>query len=200
MKDGIKYGIVILAAGESSRLGSPKQLLPYHDKSLLANIVDASLQVPSAQTVVVTGASADQIKKEIAAKEVLTGYNENWKSGISSSIKKGLETVTEKFPSIEACIVAVCDQPYVTAALLNGLIARYRTSGKGIVASAYADTAGTPALFSNKYFDELMRLEGGDGAKKLLKKYSGDLALLPFEKGDIDIDTPQDYAQLTMES
>jgi molybdenum cofactor cytidylyltransferase len=191
-----KYGIIILAAGESSRLGKPKQLLPYNNKTLLKNIVDMALQVQESFTVVVTGSARDVVAQELKDTDVTLRYNDQWQTGMSSSIQEGISAIKKLQPKVEGSILTVCDQPFVTENVLAGLIKKHEETGQGIVASAYAGTAGTPAFFSHDYFEELLNLKGDEGAKKLLKKYASDVLLVPFERGEIDIDTPDDYLKL----
>jgi len=123
-------------------------------------------------------------------------YNEHWEQGIASGIVAGLQTLIARHKDIQQVIFAVCDQPYVSAALFEQLYAVQNSSSKNIVASAYADTLGTPILFTQKYFDLLLGLKGDEGAKKLLKTFPEDLARVDFPLGYIDIDTVEDYAGL----
>ena len=185
-----KYGIIILAAGGSSRLGKPKQLLLYRGKPLIQNIIDAAEAVPELYTIVVTGAVPIEVN-------VHSCYNEEWPSGIASTIRQGLSELLKLQPQAAACIITVCDQPFITAEVLSSLIVRHEETGSGIAASGYAGTVGTPALFSSQYFDELLQLRGDEGAKKVIKKYAHDVAILPFPGGETDIDTAQDYQRLT---
>lgn len=191
-----KYGIIILAAGASSRLGKPKQLLLYQNKTLLKNIVDAALQCRDSFMVVVTGAAKDAIEEQLKDTGVVACHNDKWQTGMASSIRAGIAKIKQLQPQVEACILTVCDQPHVSTNVLMALIERHEQSGHGIVACSYADTVGTPALFSQHYFDELLNLKGDEGAKKLIKKYVSDISLVPFQNGEIDIDTAEDYLQL----
>ena len=115
---------------------------------------------------------------------------------MASSIVKGLNELLRLNPNVEECILAVCDQPFVTSLVFENLIKEYHKTGKEITASAYSETLGTPVLFHKKYFDELLDLKGQEGAKKLIKKYQNDVVSIPFEKGSIDIDTEEDYNKL----
>lgn len=191
-----RYGIIILAAGASSRMGRPKQLLPYQQKSLIRHIVDAALQLRDIYTVVVTGASDEQVRQELRGVAVHICYNDEWKTGMASSIHKGIKEIIKQQPAIAACIITVCDQPFITTALFDKLIQKHVETGSGIVASAYAGTTGTPVLFARKYFDQLLKLEGAEGAKKLLKVNEADVSRVDFDKGEIDIDTEIDYQRL----
>jgi molybdenum cofactor cytidylyltransferase len=121
--------------------------------------------------------------------------NDGWEEGIASSIRCGLNALLEIMPDIEHAIFMVCDQPFVTARLLNELVEVCADTGSDIVACAYGGTVGTPALFSKNYFPALLELQGDEGAKKLLKQYSDAVGVISFPKGDIDIDTMKDYEE-----
>jgi molybdenum cofactor cytidylyltransferase len=192
----IKYGIIILAAGNSSRLGRPKQLLPYHNNSLLRNAVEQSLAVPQSIVLVVTGASRETIETELDSDQVMIRYNADWQTGMASSIKTGVSELLLQYPSLDALLITVCDQPFLDAGILNSLLSEYYATDKNIIASAYNDTLGTPVLFSKKYFGALQTLEGQEGAKKIILNHSGDIASVRFLKGGIDIDTDEDYRNL----
>lgn len=187
--------IIILAAGASSRMNQPKQLLPYHQKSLLSHTIEEA-QKSLMPVIVVLGANAQQIKAGIGSMEVEIVVNEDWKSGMSSSIKAGLQKALANFKEMQNCILAVCDQPYISSILFQKLVDEKKESGKEIVASSYADTVGTPCLFDKKYFDELLNLEGDHGAKNILQKYRNEVASVDFKNGKIDVDTKKDYEEL----
>ena len=191
-------GIVILAAGNSSRLGQPKQLLAYKDETLLQHIIAEASKLPNAVVIVVTGANHELIEKNIDSK-VKTAFNSDWELGMSSSINTGLKKLLELHPEIEECIFTVCDQPFVSHSIFENLITEYHKTQKGIVASSYSDTLGTPVLFGKKYFEELFNLKGQEGAKKIINRFLEDTASILFEKGDIDIDTEDDYNKLISE-
>ncbi|MCX8530744.1 nucleotidyltransferase family protein [Chryseobacterium luquanense] len=191
----METGILILAAGNSSRLGQPKQLLDFKGKSLLRNVAEESLKITKS-VVVVTGANSIEISKEINDLKLIITENRIWNEGMGSSIHIGFDQLLNSFPAIENCIVSVCDQPFIEASLFSDLIQMQQDFQKGIVASKYADTLGTPVLFTKKYFTDLSKLSGKEGAKKLLQKFKDDIAEINFEKGAIDIDTQNDYQQL----
>jgi len=191
-----KTGIIVLAAGSSSRLGQPKQLLSYQDKSLLENTIEAAKVAAHNVVVVILGGNYQPVAEHIEKTGVRTIFNAAWEEGISSSIRTGLSGLTEEYNDLDAVVLAVCDQPYMTAGLLQSLIDTANNSDKGIVASSYADTLGTPVLFTSKHFTDLMSLTGQDGAKMLLGKYQDEVVGVPFENGEIDIDTPEDYNRL----
>jgi len=192
----IKYGIIILAAGNSSRLGRPKQLLPYLNKSLLCNAVEQSLLVPESMVLVVTGASKEIVESELPSDKILVQHNANWQTGMASSIKTGVSELLMRYPALDALLITVCDQPFLNTEIMTSLIEEFTTSTKNIVASAYNDTLGTPVLFSKKYFNTLQQLEGQEGAKKIIMKDAEDVASVSFPAGGIDIDTHEDYCNL----
>jgi molybdenum cofactor cytidylyltransferase len=189
-------GIIILAAGNSSRLGQPKQLLDYRGTTLLNRITSEAVFFAGEAVVVVTGAQRREIEDSIADESVLTCHNPNWKEGMASSIKTGLKHLLLVYPELRSCIITVCDQPYLDAEVFRKLLLKQQQSGKGIVASQYSETTGVPVLFDRQYFDALLHLDGKEGARKLLTKFKGDVAFVPFEKGATDIDTREDYNKL----
>jgi len=191
----METGILILAAGNSSRLGEPKQLLHFKGKSLLRNVAEEALKISKA-VIVVTGSNHTEISKEIEDLKIVITENKNWNEGMGSSINIGLNQLLNSFPTIENCIISVCDQPFIDASVFSELIQMQKDSQKGIVASKYSETLGTPVLFSKKYFKDLSNLSGHEGAKRLLQKFKDDIAEISFEKGAIDIDTQDDYQKL----
>jgi molybdenum cofactor cytidylyltransferase len=188
--------IIILAAGSSSRFGDTKQLLHFNGKTLLQHVIAEATATGAEPIVVVTGANADRVSKEIKSEKVEIVFNKDWEQGMASGIVIGLKKAIALNNELEKVIIAVCDQPFVSSSLFQQLVEKQNESVKQIVASAYADTIGTPALFTKKYFDALMGLTGDQGAKILLKKYSDDLATVDFPDGHIDIDTQADYENL----
>jgi len=188
--------IIILAAGSSSRLGRPKQMLTYKGKTLICNIVEAAVGAKLSPIVVVTGHSAEEVIEELKEKDVETVFNGNWAEGMGSGIGVGMQKLFDLQPNIEDLIIAVCDQPFVTSDFLSKLVSLKNKSKKSIVSSSYAGTFGTPVLFNRKHFEALLGLKANEGAKKLLGLLNDEMTSLPFEKGDWDIDTEADYTKL----
>ena len=189
-------GIVILAAGDSSRLGNMKQLLPFNGKTLLQHVIDEAADAGAQPIVVITGANANKVAASITDSRVSIVENGNWKEGMASGIVAGIRQITGQNKGVKKIILAVCDQPFVSSALFEQLDEKQNKSGKPVVASTYADTVGTPALFSMEFFDQLLSLTGDEGAKKILKSNPSDVATVPFPRGEIDIDTQKDYENL----
>lgn len=189
-------GIIILAAGASTRMGKPKQLLPYKGRSLLRHITEVAIASGSQPIIIVLGANAEIIKPEICQLPVQIVENLKWADGMSSSIQTGIKAVNALRQKIEAVVITLCDQPFVSPQVIHQIIEAYRLTDKAIVASEYADTLGVPALFNHTFFSELTTLQQGEGAKQIIKKYINQVTSVPFLQGKIDIDTPDDYEQL----
>ena len=178
-------------------MGRPKQLLPYNGKSLLEHTVDTANDAEANPVIVVLGANATLLEKEIDEKKVHIVENKEWEEGMASSIRCGLNTLLQIAPSADSVILMVCDQPFVSASLLYELISTQKNTGKLIVASQYENTFGPPALFYKTIFPELLKLKGDAGARKIVTQYSDDTATVLFTKGNIDIDTEADYNELS---
>ena len=196
LKQGTHYNIIILAAGASTRMGQPKQLLQYHDVNLIQHAIDEALAAGAQKVLVVLGSNAEKISEQINKKQANVLYNKNWEEGIATSIKEGLQQSLLVSANLDAIILMVCDQPYVNAALLKNLVSQHVESQKNIVASQYKDTLGTPVLFHKSFFPELLKLRGDAGAKKILMDNSEQVQAVRFPLGDIDIDNMADYEML----
>lgn len=188
--------MVLLAAGASVRLGKPKQLLTYKGKSFLQNMVSAARNSHLNPIIVVLGAYAALIKREITGNNVHIVHNQDWKEGIASSIRSGIRALAKINPDSDATILMVCDQPYITSSLLNDLLAEQQKTRKPIVAACYSDIAGTPALFHKTFFPELLLLKGDKGAGRILQHQTELVATVSFTMGVIDIDTTDNYEML----
>jgi molybdenum cofactor cytidylyltransferase len=190
-------GVILLAAGSSSRLGTPKQLLQYEDETLLQH----SLQVARASNVnpivVVLGAKAELIMSRIDVGSSIVVINDKWQEGMASSIRCGINSLLKESPGIEGAILMVCDQPFIYPDLLLQLITKQQLTGKPIITSSYADTFGPPTLFHKTIFSELLQLKGDVGAKSILRLHASELEFISFPEGVIDIDTDADYQKLS---
>lgn len=189
-------GVLILAAGGSSRLGKPKQLLAYNGKTLLQHAVQTAIDSTAQPIVVVLGAESDTIVNELTDTRVHTVVNEAWQEGMASSIRCGINEFMQTAPNAEGAILMVCDQPYVTAALLNELATAHRKSGKQIVASGYDDTFGPPVFFHKSFFNELLQLKGDIGARSIVRQHTALVEVVSFPEGTFDVDTEADYEQI----
>ena len=192
---GAAVGVVILAAGASTRMGTPKQLLPYRGRSLLRQATETALASVCQPIIVVLGANAERLRQEVKDLPVQVVENLRWGEGMSSSIRAGVAALDADPNRISAVVLALCDQPFVSAQVINHLVEVYHFTGKPIVASKYSGTLGVPALFSHTLFSELKALRGGEGAKQVITNYPCEVFSVPFPAGAIDIDTPKDYEQ-----
>lgn len=186
-----KTAIIILAAGSSSRLGQPKQLLIFEGKTLLRRLAENALLV-SKKVVVVLGAHENLIRPTLENLPLLVLKNEDWASGMASSVRAGVAAAMTQTIDLEVVILSVCDQPMLDAGVFQKIISEKKGSEKGIVASGYASTTGVPVLFSKKYFDQLLNLSGGRGAKNLILENPDDLAVVEFLGGEWDVDELKD--------
>jgi molybdenum cofactor cytidylyltransferase len=197
LNNDITIGIIILAAGSSSRMGQSKQLMKIGQQPLLAKAVETALDTGLKKIAVVLGANAEAHKKIIEQYPVDIVKNSGWSAGIGSSLKAGVDHLINAMSSIDRVIIMVCDQPLLTSKHLKALIEEQAKSEKHIVASAYGDTLGTPALFDKKYFGQLLSLNDEDGAKKIIQTNNDDVSSIPFSQGQIDLDTPEDFRSFT---
>ena len=148
------------------------------------------------QVIVVLGANADIMMKEFEENEVRVVINTGWEEGMASSIRAGINALVEISASADAAILMPCDQPYVSASLLNELISKQEETGKRIIACDYGEALGPPSLFHKDMFAELLMLQGETGAKTIIQSHSDDVATVVFTKGSVDIDTKEDYQAL----
>ncbi len=193
---GMECGIVLLAAGASSRMGRPKQLLMYQGKTLLDHAISSAKNSKAKSIVLVIGANEDAIVQSVVAPRITIVQNKSWEQGMATSIKTGLQKILTEKPGIESVIFMACDQPFVTADLLNKLIDSYVQTQKPIIASSYGNSAGIPALFDKTIFAALMKLTGDKGAKKIINQHPDLVYSIEFPLGNNDIDTLSDYEQL----
>jgi molybdenum cofactor cytidylyltransferase len=171
--------------------GNPKQMLEFRGKTLLRRAAETALQSGFHSTIVVLGANNQSLRKEIENLPLKITVNENWASGISSSIKAALKALSEE--NLDAVIIMLCDQPLVTTEILRQIQTTFIETGKPIVASEYEDTVGVPALFAREIFAEFIDLRADDGAKKIIKKDSNRTALVAVPEAAFDVDTLQDF-------
>jgi molybdenum cofactor cytidylyltransferase len=192
-----KTGIIILAAGSSTRMGEPKQLLMYKDKTFLQHIVCEAKGASLDPVICVTGFQSSRIAESISGTGASVVYNTHWPEGMGSGISTGIKQLS--LWDVDDVIVAVSDQPFVSSDLFKKMKELKYQSGKGIIASSYAGTLGTPVLFAAKYFNQLKSLNGNEGAKNIVKRNPHDVCSIEFENGNIDIDTKEDYRKLISE-
>lgn len=189
-------GLILLAAGASTRMGSPKQLLEFEGQSLIRYATQNALRSRCFPVVVVVGANKELIKLELSDLPVFIADNSEWEEGMGSSISKGLEMLLSVHPHVKAAVIMLCDQPFVKTTLINQLIDEFEQKNTPLIVCSYGGSLGVPALFSADYFTALSTLQGNEGAKKLILTHQNQTVAIPFPEGKIDIDTPEDYLGL----
>ncbi len=189
-----EFGIIILAAGSSARLGRPKQHLTFNNKTFLQQMVITVTAVNCGPVIIVLGANAQLYNEH--GENVYNVVNDKWQQGMGSTICCGLKKLLEVVPDVEGAIITVCDQPYVTLSLLQQMLHKHQQSQLPIVACTYSDTIGTPVLFHHAVFSELLQLSGDKGAKQIVNKDKERVALVDFPLGAVDVDTEEDYTRL----
>lgn len=193
-------GLVLLAAGGSRRMGQPKQLLPFRGQSLLRHVASVATVSVCRPVIVVLGSQPERMRSELKGLQVVTVVNDRWQSGMASSLRLGLQTLKMEQPNASGVLFLLCDQPAVTPALLDEIVATFRAGTYAIVAAGYPDgSPGVPALFAARLFARLGRLQGEEGGRVLFREYTRDLAVVPFPQVVVDVDTPEDYERLRSE-
>ena len=196
------FGAIVLAAGASSRMGEPKQLLRLEDRTLLRRTVDAVLASPAWPVVVVLGAHRVLIRPEIVRLPVLIAENPDWEEGLASSIRAGARILDAFSLSLDAGLLLPCDQPNLSPAAIERLVDVAVRNERSIVAARYDGHPGPPVLFARRHFPELLELRGAGGARPLLDRHPDLLALVDLPELAADLDTPEDFAsfQRTLET
>ncbi|MEM9141678.1 MAG: nucleotidyltransferase family protein [Bacteroidota bacterium] len=190
------YAVLILAAGEARRMGTPKQLLPWRDTTLLGQVIAHAHQVKDADLYVVLGAHAKIIQRQIAPIDFSCIVNSKWHKGLGSSIASGIQYICNEHPRCQGILLLLGDQPFLNGAHLQQMIRMYKKTSKKIIATAYGKQMGVPALFHPLYFRDLGRLSGNEGAKHILEAHATDVLCLDAQDLTMDVDTPAEYKRL----
>ena len=187
---------IILAAGASTRLGRPKQLLELQGKPLVVRACEAISSAGIKNITVVVGANAIQVRAALAKHPVRIVENPAWPEGMGASIRTGAVAITN---NLDGVLIALCDQPYFSTEVVKKLLAAWNgTSGApdAIVAARYAGRAGVPAIFGQNYFTQLRTLTGSEGAKHILSDNARNLRPVDLPEMAVDVDTPEDWARV----
>ena len=193
----LEVGLILLAAGNSSRLGSPKQLLPYSGTTLLQHAMRAASASKCAPLLLVLGANADSIYQGIDAGRFAFCVNDRWSEGMASSIRYGLEQIRRLRTDLDGVLIMGCDQPFISSKVIDDLLERFESLEHLVVASKYGQTIGIPAVFHESLFPDLNEISGDKGAKSVIHKYDEHVSYVDFPRGEVDIDTGADYEAVT---
>jgi len=192
----MKVAAIFLAAGASTRMGCTKQLLPYGEETLVRRAAWVALGSVCSKVLAVLGARSELVRTELQDLPVQLLVNHHWAEGMGSSVRCGVRGALALDPNLDAMVLLLADQPHVSAQTVNRLVATTRRTVKPIVASAYANTLGVPALFTRDIFDELRNLPSKWGAKKLISDGGNRVVAVPAPEAAWDIDTPENYRDL----
>lgn len=196
MNNSEEIGVIILAAGSSSRLGKPKQLVNFGGKSLLQHVVDEASSCVFTNRLIVYGSSGEAIISSLDLRDFTPVENPDWSEGIGSSIRIGTARAKEMNPSLKHLMFLLSDQPFLTHSIIRRLIDQHSQKKAGITASVYDSCIGVPVIFSQSYFKDLLALKGDQGAKKIILEAENDLQVIDFPMGGFDIDTPDDLRKI----
>ena len=187
---------LLLAAGASTRLGQPKQLLPFAGRPLVRHVVEQALQSRLASLTVVVGFHASEVRAAIADLPVSIIENAAYAQGQSTSLRAGLLALPRETAAV---LVLLVDQPFVDTALIDRLIGLYEETRALIVAPVYGDRRGNPVLFDRKLIPELLTIVGDTGAREVIARCRDHLVTLalPDDRPFQDIDTWDDYRRLS---
>jgi molybdenum cofactor cytidylyltransferase len=190
----MNIGVVILAAGESRRMGVPKQILPIFGVPMLKYLVDEVLDTEAHPVTVVVGANKTKIVPLLENIPIGIIDNPEWQKGMGSSIKMGLVGSYLITKGFDGLIFMTSDMPFVNAEVINKLIKTAREfPEKTIIASKYAGTLGIPVLYKKERFEDILDMKPQQGAKQFFNKYQDEIVTIDFDLGAIDLDTKEDY-------
>ncbi len=190
----MRINLILLAAGNSKRFNGNKLLAIYKDKPIYMYIVEKVLDLKVNKIICVT--QYKEIKEALLNTNINVVMNENSSLGVSSSIKLGINF--DK--NADGYMFMVCDQPFISIETLNSLIDNFINGDKGIVCVGYGDNKGNPVIFSKRYVNELLSLEGDNGGKRMLKGHLNDLNIVNVDSAIelVDIDTQEELGKITI--
>lgn len=188
----MKCATLILAAGASSRMGKPKQLLQIGNASMLYRVIKNAVNSTTADVFVVLGAEADSIKDDICDLPIEIIFNPNYKNGLSSSIAKGIKRLYK----YDAVLILLADQLMISGSYLNKMVSELKNHPNTIIVSDYNGVKGVPALFPKRYYTNLLKLKGDKGAKQFLNSDIVATRTIISSVNLLDVDTPEDYQKL----
>lgn len=189
----LKIGGILLAAGLSTRMGEPKQLLPFGESTIVETVVDSMLMSKLDSVIVVVGHCAGQVQEKLAAQPIQIVFNADYHDGMLSSAQCGVRALDK---TTEAFALMLVDQPFITPALIDTVVDAYAQTEKGIAVPSYNYRRGHPAIFHRRYVDDILALAADSGGVRTLFKTSDDdihYVTVDTERVLRDIDYREDY-------
>jgi len=189
---------ILLAAGESNRMGRPKQLMPLGQSTIVAATIDNLLNSAVGEIIVVLGYKGEEIRKAIASRPVKIAMNPDYQEGMSTSVIAGLRQIDQR---AKAVLIALGDQPFVDTQTINVLLEAFVASSRGIIIPTYRGRRGNPAIFDIKYEGELLNLKGDVGGRETVKRHPDDVLEVAVDCEGIllDVDSMEDYTSITLD-
>jgi molybdenum cofactor cytidylyltransferase len=187
--------IIVLAAGASTRLGQPKQLVQLGGRPVLHRVVSNCVAVAGSAVTVVIGANAKDLTRLLGHSPASVIVNRQWEEGMASSLRRGLAALP---PTCDAVMIVLGDQVAITPDDLKRLVGGWKEEEGVIAAAMYEGHVGVPAIFPRICFSELSQLRGDQGARIILDRHSFRLVRVPMPNASVDLDTPEDLAALRL--
>jgi molybdenum cofactor cytidylyltransferase len=187
---------VVLAAGKSTRMGQQKLLMPYKKSTIIKTIVNELESSLSNQTIVVTGSHREEIQEELKECKLSFVNNENFESGMLSSVQKGMEALSDK---VDGAMILLGDQPMVSRKVIDRLISVFQKTEKGLLVPTFQNKRGHPVLIASKYREQIKSINPEIGLRELFLNNQDDILEVEMNTNDIlkDLDTPEDYRNET---
>ena len=185
--------VLVLAAGASSRFGSPKQLVRIGDRPLLHRAVGIATEVAGHSVSVVLGANVDRLTPLLRHSSVTVVVNRNWEDGLASSLRAGIRSLPG---SVDGVMITLADQAALVATDLARLASAWRAQPEWLIAASYSGHTGVPAVFPRWTFQDFYDLRGDTGARAILERHPDRVLRIPMPNAAIDIDTPEDLLTL----
>ena len=189
---------ILLAAGLSTRMGEPKQLLPFGESTIVETVVDNMLGAKFNEVIVVVGHRAEEIQTQLGTRPIKTVFNPDYRDGMLTSAQTGIRTLAAG----DAFALMLVDQPFITSALIDQVVDAYSQTEKGIAVPSYNYKRGHPVICDQKYASDILALTPeSDGVRTLFKKYSHDIHYVTVDTDAVlrDIDDPEDYKRALKE-
>ena len=190
---------ILLAAGLSSRMGEPKQLLPFGEGTIIETVVDSMLGAKFDEVIVVVGHCASEIRAQLGPRPVSTVFNPDYRKGMLTSAQTGIRAVGES----DAFALMLVDQPFITSELIDKVVSAYIQTDKGIALPSYNYKRGHPVVFHQRYASKILALNiESNGVRTLFKKYDDDIHYVTVDTDQVlrDIDYREDYERALQEN